>query len=661
MRGYTAPRCRLWVVEILKQFPALTGHKIIWMGLGGVALIWVIAGFNLWLIRRQAAHWPTGLIEAGNSAWLAPGVLSLLSMATLCTLLIAVLGRVTIQLRQHSAEQLELQRQIIEHAAEAMMVTDQAHRILTVNPAFEKITGYSASEAIGQTPRLLRSGRHGQAFYQTIWARIAANGQWEGEIWDRHKNGTISPWQMRIQAVRKAEQQTDSHYIAVFTDLGTPQTQQAHIDYLAHHDPLTSLPNRLAMNHQLAEIIAAAAHAAHPLAVILIDLDNFKTINDSLGHHAGDHLLNEMARRLAQALGESVRLYRLGGDEFVVLLEAPAQMDSLAEYLQAIVGAISQPCAISGHQLHVSPSIGISLYPADGADAETLIRNADTAMYYAKANGRNNYQFFAEPMNAAANKRLHLESELWQALADEQLVLDYQPQIDLQSGKVVGVEALVRWLHPQRGLIAPIDFIPIAEACGLILPLGHWVLHTACRQAKTWLDAGVDIGEMAVNISALQFRQPEFAESVRAVLLETGLPAAYLELEITESTVMHSADSSVLALSELKAMGIKLAIDDFGTGYSSLSYLRRFPVDRLKIDRSFVADIESDPDAAALVTSIIAMAGSLGLHLVAEGVENSAQASFLRGLSCQRGQGFHFFRPVSAHDVEAISALAGGD
>ena len=365
----------------------------------------------------------------------------------------------------------------------------------------------------------------------------------------------------------------------------------------------------------------------------------------------GDRLLAELARRMGAEMDRSTRLFRLGGDEFVVVFDQLDRDNAVVVLVDRLVSVIGLPCEIDGHSLHITPSIGISLYPEHGRDGLTLIRNADAAMYAAKAAGRHNYKFFADSMNAAANKRLHLESELWRALAENQLGLHYQPQIDLLNGKVVGVEALVRWAHPVRGMIAPADFIPVAEECGLILQLGHWVLLTACRQVRAWLDAGIDMGEMAVNISAHQFRQPDFVQTVRGILAETGLPADRLELEITESTVMHGVDAAIQTLAQLKAMGVRLAIDDFGTGYSSLSYLRRFPLDRLKIDRSFLADVDTDPEAASLVTSIVMLGRSLGLQLVAEGVENFAQAEFLRTLECERVQGFHFYQPVSADEV----------
>lgn len=642
----------------MTQGLAPSGRKFVLLTLGAMALVLPVVGVDLWLLNR-----PPKLTSAVGSVLpeaflaLAPGSLSLLVMLGAFAGLLALGGRLVWRSQRLAAAQIRLQHAIIDHSSEAMVLTDLAQRIVAVNPAFERITGYSKAEVIGRTPQLLGAADYSPAFHQEIWTQVAASGEWQGEIRASRKDGEIYPNQMRIQTIHQGEQQRASHYLAIFSDISARKAQESRIDYLAHHDPLTGLPNRLAMELHVAGRLATVRREAGRLAVLIIDLDNFKTVNDSLGHHAGDQLLRDIAVRLQAQLAANGRLFRQGGDEFVVVFEDLLPGDAVLELVQQVVRVVSEPCTVDGHLLHISPSIGISLFPDDGETVETLIRNADTALYFAKANGRNNYQFFAEPMNAAANKRLNLESELWQALAEDQLLLHYQPQIDLLSGHVVGVEALVRWQHPWRGMIAPSEFIPVAEACGLILPLGHWVLRTACRQARAWLDAGVEVGEIAVNISALQFRQPEFVQSVQSILLETGLPAARLELEITESTVMDSADSSVKVLDELKRMGVKLAIDDFGTGYSSLSYLRRFSVDRLKIDRSFVADVESDTDAASLVASIISLGNTLGLNLVAEGVENAAQADFLRARACQRVQGFHFSRPVLAEEVVAISHL----
>lgn len=616
-----------------------------------LALLWAFAAYHLGLLYGEAP------IEGAFSATQVFNAAAHVTLASALTLL-ATLGifrhaRQAVRAQRLVEEQLQLSHRIIKHTSEAMMLTDARQRIVMVNPAFERITGFPAAEVIGQTPALLRSGRHDATFYRAMWEQINQTGEWQGEIWDRRKSGEIYPKHLAINAICDDDDTQVTHYVGVFTDISERKAHEERIAYLAHHDALTGLPNRASLEAYLAGALARAGRHQTQLAVLFIDLDHFKTINDSLGHQVGDHLLCEVARRL-QALGrDSDRVARLGGDEFVIVLEDIHHAEVVVSIAQNILQAINAPYWVGERELHTTPSIGISIYPDDGKDAGTLMRNADTAMYYAKSSGRNNHQFFAEPMNHAANKRLHLESELWRALAEQQLLLHYQPQIDLLSGKIVGVEALVRWNHPERGMIPPGDFIPIAEESGLILPIGHWVLKTACQQARTWLDQGINPGDMAVNISAHQFRQPEFAKSVRAVLDETGLPAEYLELEITESAVMHSADSAVHTLAELKAMGVKLAIDDFGTGYSSLSYLRRFPIDRLKIDRTFIADLESDADAASLVSSIIALGQSLGLRLVAEGVENAAQADFLRGKACERVQGFHFHRPVSAERVAA--------
>jgi diguanylate cyclase (GGDEF)-like protein/PAS domain S-box-containing protein len=631
------------------QSPAVAGRKFAYFSVVALALVWCMIGVDLWHASRY------GVAEIP----LLPAEASLTGLAS-CKLVVLLLGIVLTGLvvqawRQFSGvgSHLTLQKLIVDHASEAMMVTDGAQRILSVNAAFQAITGYSAAEVIGKTPTRLSAGHHGLGFHRAIWDYVAEHGEWMGEVWDRRRDGTIYPRQMRIKAIAD-KAGLFSHFVAVFTDISEEKAQADRFNYLAHHDPLTNLPNRLSLDTHLASLLEGAVPGIDRKALMIIDLDNFKTINDSLGHHAGDRLLSELARRLGAEMDQNKRLFRLGGDEFVVLIDRLTDEKMVIELVHRLIRAIGEPCDIDGHVLHCTPSIGVSFYPEDARDAQALIRNADTAMYSAKANGRNNYQFFAEPMNAAANKRLHLESELWRALSENQLVLHYQPQIDLLSGEVVGVEALVRWRHPQRGLIAPAEFIPVAEECGLILPLGQWVLHTACRQVRAWLDAGIDMGEMAVNISAHQFRQPDFAQIVQAVLAETGIPGERLELEITESTVMHGVDEAIQMLARLKAMGVRLAIDDFGTGYSSLAYLRRFPIDRLKIDRSFLADVDTDKDAAALVTSIVLLGRSLGLQLVAEGVENFAQAQFLRTLECERVQGFHFYQPVSAEEVVGV-------
>jgi len=639
----------------LSQSPAAAGRKFVLFALVALFLVWCVIGHDLWVLGRSAK---SGIDLAGDWGVRAdlPPKLLVMALGLLLTFLVWRVYR-QLQRANHEAEaRIALQRLIVDHASEAMMVTDSAQRILSINAAFTTITGYEPADVVGKTPTRLSADHHGLSVHRNIWDFVAENACWEGEIWDRRKDGTIYPKQMRITAICE-DGVNVSHYVAVFCDISESKAQAQRLEYLARHDPLTNLPNRLALDAHLHTAIEGAVPGIDRMALLIIDLDNFKTINDSLGHQAGDRLIGELARRMGAQMDRSKRLFRLGGDEFVIFIEQLPSEETVIELASRLIRVIGEPSEIDGHVLHMTPSIGISLYPEDGRDAQALIRNADTAMYYAKANGRANYKFFTEPMNVAATRRLHLESELWRALADNQLVLHYQPQIDLLSGKVVGVEALVRWRHPTRGLIGPAEFIPVAEECGLILPLGHWVLLTACRQVKSWLDQGVDMGEMAVNISAHQFRQPEFAQSVRAILAETGLSANRLELEITESTIMHGVDEAIETMAALRDMGVRLAIDDFGTGYSSLAYLRRFPLDRLKIDRSFLADVDTDPDAASLLTSIVLLGRSLGLQLVAEGVENFAQAEFLRTLECERVQGFHFYQPVSAEEVVGFSGF----
>ena len=632
------------------QSPAFAGRKFIAFALLATLFVWGLIGLDLWLVGNQPHLMTSALADGAPLFSVATWEIVLVGLAILLTLAMIQSSLEFFRRGRQGESQLAMQRRLVDHASEAIMVTDGAQRIVSVNAAFEQITGYGAAEVMGRTPTMLSAGHHGLAMHRTIWDLVAESGFWEGEVWDRRKDGTLYPQQLRITAIGEPGEPI-SHFVAVFTDVSEQKAQAERFDYLARHDPLTNLPNRLALDSHLHAVLDGAVPGIDLLALLIIDLDNFKTINDSLGHHAGDRLLAEIARRLSAHMGRNRNLFRLGGDEFVVVIDHLLNEAAVVDLVQAMVRSMGEAYEIDGHVWRSTPSIGISLYPEDGRDGQSLIRNADTAMYYAKAKGRNNHQFFAEPMNAAANKRLHTESELWRALAENQLVLHYQPQIDLLGGKVVGVEALVRWHHPQRGLIAPAEFIPVAEACGLILPLGHWVLLTACRQARAWRDAGIDMGEMAVNISAHQFQQPQFAQTVQAVLAETGVPADRLELEITESSIMHGVDTAIQTMAQLRAMGVKLAIDDFGTGYSSLAYLRRFPLDRLKIDRSFLADVDTDADAASLLTSIVQLGRSLGLQLVAEGVESFAQAEFLRTLECERGQGFHFYQPVSAEEV----------
>ena len=426
------------------------------------------------------------------------------------------------------------------------------------------------------------------------------------------------------------------------------QMAKDRLDHLAHHDTLTDLPNRILLQDRLSQAIELARRQGRQLAVMFLDLDQFKHINDSLGHAVGDQLLRSVTQRLVGCVRHSDTISRQGGDEFVLLLPYIEHAEDAALSAQKMLTALALPHHIDRHDLHISVSIGISIYPDDGQDAETLIKSADTAMYYAKDNGRNNYKFFEQKMNARAVQRQSIEAGLRRALERQEFVLYYQPKVDLDSGIIVGVEALIRWQHPERGLLLPNQFVPIAEECGLILPMGRWVLREACLQARAWLQAGLPPITVAVNTSALEFRAKDFLHNLRTTLEDTHLDPRYLELELTESVLMRDAESTDSVLHALADLGVKLAIDDFGTGYSSLSYLRQFPIDSLKIDQSFVNQMTSNPDDAAIVSTVISMGKSLKQRVIAEGVETSEQYAFLLAQDCDEGQGFYFCHPMVA-------------
>ncbi len=432
------------------------------------------------------------------------------------------------------------------------------------------------------------------------------------------------------------------------------QRTKVQLDYLAHHDVLTDLPNRILLQDRLSQAIELARRQGRQLAVMFMDLDQFKHINDSLGHAVGDQLLQSAAQRLVGCVRQSDTVSRQGGDEFVLLLPYIEHAEDAALSAQKMLTALALPHRIDRHDLHISVSIGISIYPDDGRDAETLIKSADTAMYHAKENGRNNYKFFEQDMNARAVQRQSIEASLRRALERQEFLLYYQPKINLHSGTIVGVEALIRWQHPKRGLLLPEQFVPIAEDCGLILPIGRWVLREACRQAQAWRQAGLPPIVVAVNTSALEFRAKDFFENIRATLTDTSLEPHCLELELTESILMRDAESTDSVLHALADLGVKLAIDDFGTGYSSLSYLRKFPIDTLKIDQSFVNQMTTNPDDATIVTAVIGMGKNLKQRVIAEGVETSEQYAFLLAQHCDEGQGYYFGRPVHAEEFAGL-------
>jgi len=567
-------------------------------------------------------------------------------------------ANIDITARCQAEERLQLAEKVFDNSPDAIMITDRDNRIVSVNEAFTLITGYAPGEVLGGNPRLLASGRHDDAFYAAMWRALREHGHWAGEIWDRRKSGEIYPKWMTINAVADRQSGELTHYVTMFSDITERKSSEERIHYLAHHDVLTGLPNRFTLGARLDQALVDARRHQWEVAVLFVDLDRFKIINDTLGHHIGDRLLIEVARRFSAVVRESDIVARLGGDEFVIVLPDLAGHTDAATVAGKIIASLAVPVRIDDHELHTSPSIGISLFPVDGSDSDTILRNADTAMYHAKSLGRNNFQFYAEEMNRSTRERLDIERRLRQALARNECELHYQPQFDTRAHRIAGVEALLRWNAGTGIPLGPDRFIPIAEESGLIVTLGEWVLQTACRQMKQWIDAGLPPLRVAVNVSPRQLHRQNFPEQVAAALAESGLPAHLLELEITESAVMEEPEEARAILVRLKEMGITLAIDDFGTGYSSLAYLKRFPIDHLKIDRSFVTDIEHDANDAAIVVSIIALARSLGLKTIAEGVESDAQLALLREHGCDELQGYLFSRPLPAAAARDYLAAA---
>ncbi len=551
-----------------------------------------------------------------------------------------------------SQRSLYLAEKVIESSLEGIMVTDAHARILSVNPAFTRMTGYSAEEVIGLNPSLLNSGRQSPAFYARMWESLLQDGQWQGEVWNRRKTGELYPQLLHITAIRDRDGAL-THYAALFTDISRLKETEARIRDLAYYDPLTGLPNRRLLEDRLQVELAHAARLRCRLAVMFVDLDRFKRINDSLGHEVGDKLLVEIAHRLRANLREDDTVARMGGDEFLVILNNLAGPDEAAMMARRLVGALRRPVHIEGRELVVTTSLGISIYPDDSQDANTLVKHADVAMYRAKDEGRNSFQLFEPAMNARSLEHLALETALHRALPRNELLLHFQPLVNAEDASLVAVEALLRWQHPDLDLVSPADFIPLAEDTGLIVPIGEWVLRSACERHREWREAGGGPLRMMVNISARQFRDEGFAAMVGGVLAATAMPPECLTLELTESMLMDGTERAIARLAQLRALGVGLAIDDFGTGYSSLAYLKRFPIDELKIDRLFVRGIDRNVRDAALVSAIISLGHSLGLRVVAEGVETPGHLKVLQSEGCDIAQGFHFSRPLPWEDFVA--------
>ena len=555
--------------------------------------------------------------------------------------------------RQHQAEELtRTLSSALEQTADLVMIANRQGRITYVNSGFVKATGYTAAEAIGQNTNLLVSGKQSAQFYKNLWTTILLGNAFSDVFINRRKNGELYYEEKTITPLRDADGMI-THFVSTGKDITERMQTQERLRFMAHHDALTELPNRTLFLDRLKQAMARARWHTRKVAVMFMDLDRFKTINDTLGHNVGDQLLIKLTQRLAANVRAGDTVARFGGDEFAIMLDDIASEQDVSYIAKKILTALAPAIEINQRELFISASIGISIFPVDGEDPEVVLRNADVAMYRAKELGRNNYQFYSSEMSARAFERLALENALRYALQRNEFFLLYQPQIDARNGRLTGVEALLRWRHPDMGVVMPSDFVTLLEETGMIVDVGEWVLREACLQAVQWHRDGIKL-RVSVNLSGRQFNDPNFLQCVESILEETGIKPNYLELELTESMLMRNNSQTIHALEVLGKRGVLFAIDDFGTGYSSLSYLRRFPINTLKVDHSFIRDVTLDSDDAAIATAIIVMAQSLGLDVIAEGVENIEQLTFLQTLDCHTMQGFYFSAAVPPHKISEM-------
>lgn len=558
--------------------------------------------------------------------------------------------------RKSSEEALRLRQRVIESSSNGIMITDTSgpgNPIIYVNPAFGRITGYDAQDTLGRSMHFLLGEDQEQVEFMEIHAALHEQREGNAVLRNYRKDGSLFWNDLSVSPVLD-ETGSVAHFVWVINDVTEREQHEELLEYQANHDALTGLPNRNLLADRITQSLANAHRYDMPVAVLFIDLDNFKFVNDSLGHALGDRMLIIQADRLHKSIRSGDTVARYGGDEFVVVISNLEKSEDAALVAQHIQELVSRPFTIDGHEFGITCSIGISLYPKDGHDVDSLLKNADAAMYRAKEQSRNSFQFYTSEMNDRVVERMVIERHLRHALELGQLEMHYQPQVELTNGRIIGVEALLRWHSPSLGAVSPSRFIPLAEETGLIVPIGEWVLKTCCEQNKAWQDAGLTPLTISVNISARQLQKKDLSGDIAAILRESGLKPRFLELEIVESMVMKDVESAMVIMTELKSLGIQLAMDDFGTGYSSLSYLKRFPFDRLKIDLSFVRDILSDPESASIARTIIAMAHNLNLRAIAEGVETKEQLEYLRLHGCDEIQGYYVSRPVNAQEFEAL-------
>ncbi|HTH44742.1 MAG TPA: EAL domain-containing protein [Oxalicibacterium sp.] len=556
-------------------------------------------------------------------------------------------------------QDLALRNRAIEASANPIVIVDASAEnqpLIYVNSAFEAITGYTSEEAVGRNCNFLQRSDYDQPELEKLRDAIRERRSVSVLLRNYRKDGSLFLNQLYIAPVTDEQHDEVRYFVGVLYDVTQIRRYQEDLERQANYDALTGLANRNLLHERTQQALSQARRYGHLLTVVFIDIDNFKLVNDSMGHSAGDELIVTVAERLRVCVRDGDTVARIGGDEFVLVLVNQNFEDANLQIMKRIQDEMAQPVLIRGQALVVTCSMGLARFPEDGADCESLLANADVAMYRAKSRGRNNFQFYAKEMNAKAGDRLSLESDLWHALENNELTLNYQPQIDMRSGRIIGMEALIRWNHPKRGLIPPMEFIPAAECNGLIIPIGRWVLETACRQSLQLVSEGFAPMRVAVNLSARQLSQRGFVESVHEVISSTGIDPEYLELEVTESMVMQNVDEAVGILGRLNEMGVQLSLDDFGTGFSSLAYLKRFPIDRLKIDQSFIRHCDKDRDDAIISQTIIALAHGLKIKVIAEGVETAAHLNFLKENNCDEGQGYFISRPLPFEQLRALLA-----
>ena len=561
-------------------------------------------------------------------------------------------------------KQLYLGNLVFKHLQEGIIITDDMTRILQVNAAFTHITGYTQEEMIGKTPKILYSGKHDPSFYKSMWEKINSEKHWAGEIWNRRKNGEIYPEWLEINAVQN-EKCKITHYIGVFSDLTHHKNLEERLWFQTWHDPLTGLPNRRRLETHLKKALVEAKHHQHQLALFFLDVDEFKVVNNSLGQNAGDRVLEKIAERLSQAIGSGNMLAREGGDEFIILQTHVNEAEDAAAMAEKLLDLFDSPYKIESEEIHLRISLGIALFPDNGKTAEDLLRHADIAMYAAKntlgmhsRRKAGNYMFYGAPESTSLTRYLKVREELEQALTAQEFVLYYQPQLDLRTGRIIGVEALIRWQHPQRGLLPPSEFIPLAEQTSLILPIGDWVIEQVCRQLSLWKAADLQL-TLAANLSARQFKSNSLLAHVEHCMSNHLFDPRYLEFEITETTLMDKTSMTTHFVDACREKGIRFSIDDFGTGYSSLAYLEALPVNTIKIDQRFVAGMLKNRKDLAIVKAIIEMGHAMNLTLIAEGIETSEQSLALKEMGCDLAQGFWFYRPMPINKLEQILRIDG--